>query len=234
MAEGDARLPRHLPESRDRGRAAAGLAGNSHANATARRIAATAIGTSTGASGEMGPGGSVRAVSAFEGWVMRARPAVRRGGDGLLLNLPAVEVKTFPHMSARSLAPHLDPSARPGCPCGRWSAWPSRARSTSQSNLLGHSITWGEAISDSLEDWYVYGALSIPVDGLARRAVRRSADARWLTAASTWAPRSCSRSVYVVLRALVGEVDSLLRRRVGDIRRDLPPAARPDASPTTS
>ncbi len=51
------------------------------------------------------------------------------------------------------------------------------------SNFLGRSITWSEAISDSLEDWYVYGLLSLPVVWLARRYPPERG-ARWITADS--------------------------------------------------
>lgn len=76
-----------------------------------------------------------------------------------------------------------------------------------QSNLLGHSITWGEAIRDSLEEWYVYGALSLPVMALARRLPLEGAS-RWRTAAIHLAAALAFSFAYVLLGALVGMVDS--------------------------
>jgi two-component system, LytTR family, sensor kinase len=75
------------------------------------------------------------------------------------------------------------------------------------SNFLGRSITWSEAISDSLEDWYVYGLLSLPVVWLARkfppeRGTRSGTALIHLAAALAF---SIS---YIVVRTLVGEVDS--------------------------
>jgi two-component system, LytTR family, sensor kinase len=75
------------------------------------------------------------------------------------------------------------------------------------SNFLGRSITWGEAISDSLEDWYVYGALSLPVLWLARRYPPERSS-RWVTAAVHLAAALAFSFAYVLVRTLVGEVDS--------------------------
>jgi sensor histidine kinase YesM len=78
-----------------------------------------------------------------------------------------------------------------------------------QSNLLGHSITWGEAIRDSLEEWYVYGALSLPVVWLARRLPLEGAS-RWLTAALHLGAALIFSLAYVLVGALVGMADSRL------------------------
>jgi two-component system LytT family sensor kinase len=75
------------------------------------------------------------------------------------------------------------------------------------SNFLGRSITWSEAISDSLEDWYVYGALSLPVVWLARRYPPERGS-RWVTAAIHLAAALLFSLAYVLVRTLVGEVDS--------------------------
>src|SRR5580658_230349 len=77
------------------------------------------------------------------------------------------------------------------------------------SNFLGRSITWGEAISDSLEDWYVYGVLSIAVIWLARRYPPERGS-RWVTAAVHLAAALAFSFVYIVARTLVGEADSLI------------------------
>jgi signal transduction histidine kinase len=77
------------------------------------------------------------------------------------------------------------------------------------SNFLGRSITWGEAISDSLEDWYVYGVLSIAVIWLARRYPPERGS-RWVTAAIHLGAALAFSFVYIVARTLVGEVDSLI------------------------
>jgi two-component system, LytTR family, sensor kinase len=77
------------------------------------------------------------------------------------------------------------------------------------SNFLGRSITWGEAISDSLEDWYVYGILSLAVVWLARRYPPERGS-RLATAAIHLGAAFIFSIVYIVVRALVGEVDSLI------------------------
>jgi len=73
--------------------------------------------------------------------------------------------------------------------------------------LLGRPITWGEAISAPLEDWYVYGVLSLPVVWLARRYPPELSP-RWLAACIHLAAALAFSLAYVVLRALVGQVDS--------------------------
>ncbi|HZZ20541.1 MAG TPA: sensor histidine kinase [Opitutaceae bacterium] len=75
------------------------------------------------------------------------------------------------------------------------------------SNFLGRSITWGEAISDSLEDWYVYGALSLAVVWLARRYPPERGS-RWAAAGIHLVAALAFSFAYVLLRTLVGEVDS--------------------------
>jgi sensor histidine kinase YesM len=75
------------------------------------------------------------------------------------------------------------------------------------SNFLGRSITWGEAISDSLEDWYVYGALSIPVVWLARRRPPEGGS-RWRRALLHLAAALVFSVAYIVLRTGVGLCDS--------------------------
>jgi sensor histidine kinase YesM len=74
-------------------------------------------------------------------------------------------------------------------------------------SLLGRPISWGEAISAPLEDWYVYGVLSLPVVWLARRYPPERGS-RWLAAAIHLGAALVFSLVYVALRALVGEVDS--------------------------
>ncbi|MGA2016431.1 MAG: histidine kinase [Opitutaceae bacterium] len=73
--------------------------------------------------------------------------------------------------------------------------------------LLGRPITWGEAISAPLEDWYVYGVLSLPVVWLARRYPPELRP-RWLAACIHLVAALVFSLSYVVLRAVVGEVDS--------------------------
>jgi two-component system LytT family sensor kinase len=75
------------------------------------------------------------------------------------------------------------------------------------SNFLGRSITWGEAISDSLEDWYVYGILSLGVVWLARRFPPEGGS-RWAKAGIHLAAALAFSVVYIVARTIVGEVDS--------------------------
>jgi sensor histidine kinase YesM len=109
-------------------------------------------------------------------------------------------------MSARAIAPHLIRAL------GLLSLWTLVGLAFAsqvylQSSLLGHSITWGEAIRDSLEEWYVYGALSIPVMALARRLPLEGAS-RWRTAAIHLGASLVFSLAYVLLGALVGVVDS--------------------------
>jgi two-component system LytT family sensor kinase len=74
------------------------------------------------------------------------------------------------------------------------------------SNFLGRSITWGEAISDSLEDWYVYGVLSLGVVWLARNFPPERGS-RWITACIHLAAALAFSFVYIVVRTLVGQAD---------------------------
>jgi sensor histidine kinase YesM len=79
-------------------------------------------------------------------------------------------------------------------------------------NSLGRPITWGEAVRSPLEDWYVYGILSLPVVWLAR-LYPPEGGSRWTTAAIHLAAALVFSFLWVVLRALVGMVDSSV---VGD------------------
>jgi two-component system LytT family sensor kinase len=122
------------------------------------------------------------------------------------LNFRRVEVKTFPLMRARPLAPLLLRGL------GFLALWTLVGLAFAsqiylQSNLLGHSISWGEAIRDSLEEWYVYGVLSLPVVWLARR-LPLEAGARWRAAAIHLGAALVFSIFYVLLGALVGMVDS--------------------------
>jgi signal transduction histidine kinase len=74
------------------------------------------------------------------------------------------------------------------------------------SNFLGRSVTWGEAISDSLEDWYVYGILSLPVVWLARRFPPERGS-RVATAGIHLAAALVFSLAYILARTLVGEID---------------------------
>ena len=77
------------------------------------------------------------------------------------------------------------------------------------STLLGRSLTWGQAISYSLGDWYVYALLSVPSLWLARRFPPEGTRP-WRTAAIHLAAALVFSLAYVVLRTLVGQVHSLL------------------------
>jgi sensor histidine kinase YesM len=74
------------------------------------------------------------------------------------------------------------------------------------SNFLGHSITWGEAVGNALEDWYVYGLLSLPVLWLVRR-VPPEMGSRWAVAFVHLGAALVFSLVYVAVRAAVGEVN---------------------------
>lgn len=75
------------------------------------------------------------------------------------------------------------------------------------SSLIGRAITWGQAISYSLADWYVWAALSIPIARLARR-VSTEAHSPWRTATIHLVAALGFAVAYVVLRALVGRAYS--------------------------
>ena len=77
------------------------------------------------------------------------------------------------------------------------------------STLLGRSVTWGQAISLSLADWYVWAVLSVPILVFARRFPPESG-ARWRTAGIHLVAALFFSLVYVTLRALVGQVHSAL------------------------
>jgi hypothetical protein len=71
------------------------------------------------------------------------------------------------------------------------------------SALLGRTVTWQQAISYSLADWYVWAVISIPVLALARRFPPERGPMVRTAAVHLVAALLCS-SAYVVLRALVG------------------------------
>ena len=77
------------------------------------------------------------------------------------------------------------------------------------SSLLGRSITWGQAISYSLGDWYVWAVLSVPIARFARRFPPDPA-APWRTAGIHLGAAIVFSFIYVVLRAAVGEAHSWL------------------------
>ncbi len=76
------------------------------------------------------------------------------------------------------------------------------------STLLGRSVTWSQAISYSLGDWYVWALLSGPILALARRFPADGGE-RWRTAGIHLAAAIVCSLVYVALRALVGQLHSL-------------------------
>jgi two-component system LytT family sensor kinase len=75
------------------------------------------------------------------------------------------------------------------------------------SSLLGRSITWGQAVSTSLADWYVWALLSIPIAALARR-YPPAPDVPWRTAGIHLAAGLFFALLYVVVRALIERTHS--------------------------
>lgn len=73
------------------------------------------------------------------------------------------------------------------------------------STLLGHSVSWGEALAASLSDWYVWAALSVPILWLAHRFPPDD-PRRWRTAAVHLLAAVAGSFLYVALRSAVGEV----------------------------
>ena len=77
------------------------------------------------------------------------------------------------------------------------------------STLLGRTVTWNQAITYSLGDWYVWALLSVPVLRFARRFPPET-DQPWRTAGLHLLAALLTSLTYVVLRSLVGQVHSLL------------------------
>src|SRR5205085_2224318 len=77
------------------------------------------------------------------------------------------------------------------------------------STLLGRTISWGQAISYSLGDWYVYALLSWPALLLARRYPPEGRHP-WRTAAIHLAAAVVFSLAYVCLRSVVGLLHSRL------------------------
>jgi two-component system LytT family sensor kinase len=75
------------------------------------------------------------------------------------------------------------------------------------SSLIGRSITWGQAISYSLADWYVWALLSVPIGALARR-YPPAPDVPWKTAGLHLGAGVFFALLYVVVRSVVGQVHS--------------------------
>jgi two-component system, LytTR family, sensor kinase len=71
----------------------------------------------------------------------------------------------------------------------------------------GRLVTWGQAVTWSLGDWYVWALLSVPIVQLARRF--RFDDVRWVRSVAIHLLASvlCAL-VYMVLRAWLGQVQS--------------------------
>ena len=78
------------------------------------------------------------------------------------------------------------------------------------STLLGRTVTWSEAISYSLGDWYVWAVLSVPILAIARRFPADGHDDRWRTAGIHLIAALLCSLVYVALRAGIGQIHSLM------------------------
>lgn len=78
------------------------------------------------------------------------------------------------------------------------------------SSLLGRSITWSQAISYSLADWYVWALLSLPIARIARRFPPETGVPWWRTAGIHLAAAVLFAFAYVLLRALVEQAHSWL------------------------
>ena len=77
------------------------------------------------------------------------------------------------------------------------------------STLLGRTVSWGQAITYSLGDWYVWALLSVPILWLARRFPPEGAQP-WRTAGIHLMAALLFSLLYVTLRAFVGQVHSSL------------------------
>lgn len=74
---------------------------------------------------------------------------------------------------------------------------------------IGRSVTWTQAITYSLADWYVWAILSLPILALARRFPPDVAQP-WRIASIHLFAALVTSFVYVVLRSAVGQVQSLI------------------------
>lgn len=75
------------------------------------------------------------------------------------------------------------------------------------SNLLGRSVSWQEAITNSLGDWYVWGLLAVPIARFARRFPPEAGSA-WRAAAVHLGAAFGFSLAWVGLRALAGQGQS--------------------------
>jgi len=73
------------------------------------------------------------------------------------------------------------------------------------STLLGRSISWSQAVSYALADWYVWAVVSIPILWLARRFPPERGSISQTAAIHLGGALACSL-LYVLLRAAVGQV----------------------------
>jgi two-component system, LytTR family, sensor kinase len=77
------------------------------------------------------------------------------------------------------------------------------------STLLGRAVSWGQAITYSLGDWYVWALLSLPILWLARKFPPEGGQP-WRTAGIHLGAALGFSLLYVTLRALVGQAHSAL------------------------
>lgn len=73
------------------------------------------------------------------------------------------------------------------------------------STLLGRSISWSQAISYALADWYVWAVVSAPILWLARRYPPERGSVSHTAAIHLAGALGCSL-LYVILRAAVGQI----------------------------
>jgi signal transduction histidine kinase len=74
---------------------------------------------------------------------------------------------------------------------------------------IGRTVTWAQAVTYSLGDWYVWAVLSVPILLLARRYPPDAARP-WRIAAIHLVAALVASFVYVLLRSAVGQLQSLL------------------------
>lgn len=75
------------------------------------------------------------------------------------------------------------------------------------SALLGRTVTWAQAVTYSLGDWYVWAVLSVPIVRFARRFPPERGQA-WRTVGVHLAAALAFSFVYVALRSVVGQLHS--------------------------
>lgn len=195
--------------------------GNHHANKSPVTIAAITTGTNTGTSGDTGRAGLPAAVSARAdacSLALSSRTTSLTVPRSLIQEVVAqIRATGLNQRPTRAVNVFPMPSPRPAVRrilgaigfVVLWSliGFAFAGQFYLSSSMLGRAITWGQAISYSLADWYVWALLSLPIARLARR-FPPEADVPWRTAGIHLGAAFVFAFLYVLLRAAVGVAHS--------------------------